>query len=415
MRRDGAYLIAVAGLLILAILVPVTTAGAQASGPITVGVLAPLTGPFATFARDIVDGAQLYHDEVSGQMGGRKLQLVVEDYQVRPDVALTKIRKLVERDRAQAVVGIVLSAAALAVKDYVNAQKVPLLISGFATAEVLTLQPTPYVFRLTFTASMTGGPGAQWTYRTLKARRAAIIASDSVGPIENIMAWARGFEEAGGKVVQEIYAPLGTADFAPYIAQLRRDVDVIGVQTVGADGVRFVKQFQEYGLKGKIPLVDASVGFSEISLLPAAGDAAVGGYNSQPYQYTLDTPRNRKFVQAFRSKFGRDPGSPAAFTYVAMAAIDQAVNATGGNIEDSARFLEALRKTDLEAPQGRVRFDRFQNVVTDIHISRIDKVGDQIVPVVIETVRGVDQFLGMDPAEYLKKPRLITLKGSFAK
>jgi branched-chain amino acid transport system substrate-binding protein len=262
---------------------------------------------------------------------------------------------------------------------------------------------------------MTGGPGAQWTYRTLKARRASIIASDSVGPIENIMAWARGFEEAGGKVVQEIYAPLGTADFAPYVAQLRRDVDVIGVQTVGADGVRFVKQFQEYGLKGKIPLVDASVGFSDLSLLPAAGDAAVGGYNSQPYQYTLDTPRNRKFVQAFRSRFSRDPGAPAAFTYVAMAAIDQAVKATGGNIEDSPRFLEALRKMDLEVPQGRVRFDRFQNVITDVHISRIDKVGSQIVPVVIETVRAVDQFLGLDPAEYMKKPRLVNLKGTFAK
>jgi branched-chain amino acid transport system substrate-binding protein len=196
MRWGSRHLIAIASLLILGILVPTTTAAAQATGPITVGVLAPLTGPFATFARDIVDGAQLYHDEVSGQMGGRKLQLVVEDYQARPDVALTKIRKLVERDRAQAVVGIVLSAAALAVKDYVNAQKVPLLISGFATAEVLTLQPTPYVFRLTFTASMTGGPGAQWTYRSLKARRASIIASDSVGPIENLIRWERGFEEA---------------------------------------------------------------------------------------------------------------------------------------------------------------------------------------------------------------------------
>jgi len=301
------------------------------------------------------------------------------------------------------------------VKDYVNTQKVPLLISGFAVAENLTLQSNPYIFRLTYSAGMTGAPIGQWTYRHLKARRAAIIASDSVGPLELMLAWARAFEEAGGKVVQEIYPPLGTADMAPWVAKLRHDVDVIGVQTVGADGVRFVKQFQEYGLKGKIPLVDASVGVSEISLLPAAGEAALGVYNSQPYQYTIDTPRNRKFVQAFRSKFGRDPGSPAAFTYAAMAAIAQAVTATGGNIEDSTKFLEALRKTDIEAPQGRVRFDRFQNVVTDIHISRIDKVGDQIAPVVIETIRGVDQFLGMDPAEYLKKPRLVTLKGTFAK
>src|SRR2546425_7290649 len=230
-----------------------------------------------------------------------------------------------------------------------------------------------------------------------------------------MMAWARAFEEAGGKVVQEIYPPLGTADMAPWVAKLRHDVDVIGVQTVGADGVRFVKQFQEYGLKGKIPLVDASVGVSEISLLPTAGEAAVGVYNSQPYQYTVDTPRNRKFVQAFRSKFGRDPGSPAAFTYAAMAAIDQAVNATGGNIEDSARFLEALRQTDLDAPPGRGRFDRFQNNVPHIPLHPYGKVGDPHIPRVIETVRNVDQFLGLDPADYLKKPRLITLKGSFAK
>jgi branched-chain amino acid transport system substrate-binding protein len=418
MNRSRCSLTAITGLVILAILRPAASAPAQtpaATSPITIGVLAPSTGPFATYARDIIDGARLYSDEAGGQLGRRRLELVVEDYQTRPDVALTKIRKLVERDRAQAIVGLVLSAAALAVKDYVNTQKIPLLISGFAVAETLTLQLNPYVFRLTYSPCMTAAPIGQWTYRHLKARRAAIIASDSVGPLELMMAWARAFEEAGGKVVQEIYPPLGTADMAPWVAKLRHDVDVIGVQTVGADGVRFVKQFQEYGLKGKIPLVDASVGVSEISLLPTAGEAAVGVYNSQPYQYTVDTPRNRKFVQAFRSKFGRDPGSPAAFTYAAMAAIDQAVNATGGNIEDSARFLEALRKTDLDAPQGRVRFDRFQNVVTDIHISRIDKVGDQIVPVVIETVRGVDQFLGMDPAEYLKKPRLVTLKGSFAK
>jgi len=216
-------------------------------------------------------------------------------------------------------------------------------------------------------------------------------------------------------VVQEVYAPLGTADWAPYVAQLRQDVDVIGVQAVGADGIRFVRQFQEYGLKGKIPLVDAAVGCSENSLLPAAGDAAVGVYNSQPYQPTLDTPKNKKFVQAFKTKFGREPGAPAEFTYVAMAAIEQALKVTGGNIEDSARFVETLRKTDLDAPQGRVRLDRFQNVITDIHISRIDKVGGQIAPVVIETVKGVDQFLGTEPNEYLKKPRLVQLKGTFAK
>jgi branched-chain amino acid transport system substrate-binding protein len=187
------------------------------------------------------------------------------------------------------------------------------------------------------------------------------------------------------------------------------------VQTVGADGVRFVKQWREYGMQGKIPLVDAAVGFSDLSLLPASGEAAVGGYNSQPYQYTLDTPRNKKFVQAFRARFKRDPGAPAAFTYSALLAIDQAAKAVGGKLEDSPKFVEALRKMDLEAPQGRIRFDKLQNVICDIHISRIDKVGGQIVPTVIETFRGVDQFLGIPVEDYLKKPRLVNLKGTFAK
>ncbi|MEK7732265.1 MAG: ABC transporter substrate-binding protein, partial [Planctomycetota bacterium] len=154
---------------------------------------------------------------------------------------------------------------------------------------------------------------------------------------------------------------------------------------------------------------------TDLTYLPATGDAALGVYSSQPYTFTINTPRNQKFVQAFRSKFGREPGSPATFTYDAMAAIDQAMKATGGNIEDSARFSEALRKTDLDAPRGRIRFDRFNHVISDVHLSRIEKVGDRNLPVVIETVRGVDQFVGMDQAEYVKRTRLINLKGTFGK
>ena len=94
---------------------------------------------------------------------------------------------------------------------------------------------------------------------------------------------------------------------------------------------------------------------------------------------------------------------------------DQAQKAINGQVEDAPRLVEALRRMDIEAPHGRVRFDRYQNVITDIHISRIEKVGDKIQPVVLETVRGVDQFLGQDPVDYMKKPRLIALKGTYAK
>ena len=138
-------------------------------------------------------------------------------------------------------------------------------------------------------------------------------------------------------------------------------------------------------------------------------------YAANAYVHTIKSPANEKFVRAFRAKTGRDPGGPGEYTYSALAAINQALGATGGNIEAKAKFLEALRRMDLEAPRGRIRFDRYQHVIQDVIITRIDKVGDQIVPVAVETVRGVDQFLGLSPEEYVKRPRLIMLKGTFGK
>jgi branched-chain amino acid transport system substrate-binding protein len=368
------------------------------------------------FARDIVDGARLYLDEVNGEMVGRPVELVIEDYELKPAVALTKTKKLVERDRVHVLIGVVLSAAALAMKEYVHAQEVPFVISGYSVAEALTMEkPSPYIFRITYGASQVPTPLAHWVYKHLKARTATVISADTVGTIELVMAFARAFTEAGGKVVQELYPPLGTTDFGPFIARLRRDVDVVATLVPGADGIRFIKQYEEFGLKDKIPVVDTAPGITDIPLLPSSGPQALGMYVSQAYVFTVDTPNNRRFVQAFRDKTGRDPGGAAEHTYVALAAIHQALKATGGNIEAKPKFLEALRHMDLEAPRGHIRFDRYQNVITDVHLTRIEKVGDKILPVVVETIKGLDQFLGMSPEEYLKKPRLIALKGTFAR
>lgn len=385
------------------------------TAPIKIGVLAPSTGPFAPYAKDIVDGAQLYVDEVQRDMAGREVMLVVEDsVEIRPDVTLTKVRKLVELDRVDALVGLVLSSAALAIRDYVTAQKVPLIITGFAVAEDLTMEKaSPYVFRATWSSAQIPATMAKWVRQNLKVRTAALVATNSVGPQEILMAFARAFEEAGGKVVQEIYPPIGTADMAPFIAAIRRDVDLVATQVVGGDGVRFVKQYEEYGLKGKIPLVDAAVAFTDVTLLPAEGESVVGTYNAQAYISTIDNPKNRAFVQAFRAKYKRDPGAPAEATYVALAAIHQALRETRGSMEDGPKFLGALRKVTLDAPRGTFRFDRFQNVISDVHIGKIERMGNQVLPRVVATVRDVDQFLGASPEEYMKKRRLLTLKGTF--
>lgn len=395
---------------------PAAAQGQASTAPLKIGVLGPFTGIFSTYAKDVADGAQLYLDQVKGQMAGRRVELIVEDYETRPDVGLTKARKLVERDRVHALVGVVLSSVAFALKDYVTSQRVPLILSGFAAAEALTMvKPSPYVFRITYSAAMIPAPMGQWAYKTLGVRTASVVASESVGMIELVMAFSRAFEDAGGKIVQEIYAPLGTVDFGPYISKLRPGVDALAIQVNGADGVRFVKQLEEYGLKDKFKLLDVAVGFTDLPMLPALGASAAGIYNVQPYFFTLDTPQNRKFAPAFRAKYGRDPGAPAESTYAALTAIDQALKAVRGNIEDQSSFLEALRKVEVDAPRGRIRFDQFQNAITNVHISRLERVGDRVLPKVVATVPGVEQFLGTRPEDYIAKPRLIELKGTFGK
>jgi branched-chain amino acid transport system substrate-binding protein len=176
----------------LALLVAVVTGlyrataarAAEAKTPIKIGVLAPLSGPLAALARDIVDGARLYLDETKGEMVGRKVELIVEDYEFRSAVALTKTKKLVERDGVHVVVGVILSAAAIAMKDYIHAQQVPFIVSGAAVAEPLMMEkPSPYVFRTTFAASQVPTPLAKFTYDKLKARTATVIAGDTVGTL----------------------------------------------------------------------------------------------------------------------------------------------------------------------------------------------------------------------------------------
>jgi branched-chain amino acid transport system substrate-binding protein len=189
-----------------------------------------------------VDGAQLYVDEVNGEMVGRKVELIVEDYEFKAVVALTKTKKLVERDRVHAVVGMILSAAAIAMKDYIHAQQVPFIVCGAAVAEPLMMEkPSPYIFRTTFAASQVPTPLAKFAYEKLKARTAVVIAGDTVGTIELVMAFARAVEEAGGKVVQELDPPIGTTDFGPFIGRIRRAVVVVATLVPGADGIRFIK------------------------------------------------------------------------------------------------------------------------------------------------------------------------------
>ena len=177
---------------------------------------------------------------------------------------------------------------------------------------------------------------------------------------------ARTFTEAGGQVIQEVYPPLGSVDFAPFLAQIRRDADVVATFFAGADAIRFVKQYEEYGLKGKIPIIGK--GLTQGDVLPKMGESAVGIVSAIHWVPAVDTPENRRFMEAYAAKYKRPAVDMAEQGYVGAQAIARALEAVKGNVEDQAGFLAALKAVEFNGPRGKVRFDAFQNVVHTVHI-----------------------------------------------
>jgi branched-chain amino acid transport system substrate-binding protein len=397
-----------------ALLAPLAAPAQQ--GPIRVGALMELTGVFSPNARDALDGFNLYLDEVRSQAGGRKIEVIVEDTAGKPDVGLTKARKLVESDQVHVLTGIVSTGVALAVSGYIREKKVPLVISADAGANYITMPGkllNPFIVRASQSGRGPGAAAADWAYKQ-GWRRVALVASDYAGGLEVMGSFARVFCLRGGQIVQEQYPPLGTPDYGPYITNLDRKVDGVIVFTPGADGLRFARQYIEAGLK-KIPFMDIYGQATFEPNLPQLGDTGLGLLSALHYTAAVKSAENDRFVKAYRAKTGRLPTDNGPDGYVGARTIVEAANALGGKIEDGERFVAAMREVKFPSPKGPIAYDQYGNVIQTQYIRRVEKVGSDYLNVPVAAYEGVTQFWPFQPDEYLKfKHPYPELKGSLS-
>jgi len=241
-------------------------------------------------------------------------------------------------------------------------------------------------------------------YDNLKYKKIAMIGYDFAFGWEVAAGFHRSFEEAGGQVVQKLWPPLGTADYGPYLAQLRRDVDAIYCVFSGADALRFGKQFTEAGLKARLPLIGGGT-FTDEHVLRVQGDEVLGVITALHYSAALATPANQKFAKAYEAKYKQIPSYYSEGTYVAGVALKAALEATGGDIENVDKFLAALRRVDLsDAPRGPMKFDDFGNPVQNIYVRKVERKDGRLQNTVIHTFPGVSQFWNYKSEDYLKNP-----------
>jgi branched-chain amino acid transport system substrate-binding protein len=390
--------------LVASVLVVVAVTPAQ-QAPIKIGFTTDLTGTAAQAAKDMVNGFTMYLDEVGGQMAGRKVELIVEDTQGRPDVALTKLRKLVEHDRVHLVAGVLFGHLGYAMAPKVEEYKIPALFTVTAADDLTQRLKYRWVIRTGWASSQPSHPFGEYAAKTLGYRKVAVIASDYAFGWEVIGGFQRTFEEQRGQVVQKLWAPLGAMDLAPFIAKLRRDVDAVLTMIAGASTIQFMKQYDEAGLRGKIPLIAGGPAVDE-ALLPSMGDEAIGVISPLIYSGALDTPANRRFAKEYRAKFGKVPSYFAETNYTSGRWINEAVRSLAGNVEDREKLLAALRKVEIpDAPRGPVKLDGYGNPIQNVYFRKVERNRDgELQNTVIVTIPAVSQFWKYNPEEFLKQP-----------
>jgi branched-chain amino acid transport system substrate-binding protein len=363
-----------------------------------------LTGSFAASGKDLQAGVQMYLAEINYTAGGRKIELITEDTQGDPSNALAKARKLVEQDKVNAIIGPTLADEGYAVRDYIDSAKVPDLFAVVSGDDITQRKQSAWIIRTGWTSSQPMHPFGKWAFDQ-GYKKIAVIAYDYAFGWETVGGFQKAYETAGGQVVQKIWHPTGTKDFAPYLAQLRPDVDALFIQESGADAIRILQQWQEFGMKNKIPVIGGGT-LTDESVLKSMGDETLGLITALHWSAALDRPEAKKFVDAFTAKYGYAPGYRAESGYVSAAVIAQALEKTKGNPDNSPQVLvDAIRSVSLaNAPRGPVSFDKYGGVVQNIYIRKVEKVGGVLQNTVIATIPNVSQFWTWDPASYMKDP-----------
>jgi branched-chain amino acid transport system substrate-binding protein len=372
----------------------VTNSPAAEKSPIKVGLLLPYTGTMPFQTKGINDAAELYFDEIGRKAGGRAIQVIKEDDENNPTMGLTKVRRLVEEHKVNFIVGPVHSGVGLAIHDYVRKQKV-ISFNPCANTRELTSpeKASENIFRTVETSDQGNYPMGKWIVKNTPHRNMVITASDFSGGHHNIEAFKAGFEEAGGKVIKEVYPKLGTMDFAPFLTTIDvKGADAVYAWFVGTDAVRFVQQYEEFGLKKRLPLF-GYVTIADDPYLPGVGEAALGIIAGSHYPVNLDTPKNRAFIKAYRGKYGEPPYRYSEYGYTAANLIGAVTEALKGEIEDISRVAKELKRiaSQIETPSGPLAFDQYNQRIVNFYVVRTEKQDGKLVNVLVDKIGRVGQ------------------------
>lgn len=387
----------VLGIALVSALIPLLAGcggggGSEDGGePIKIGVVLPYSGVYAQLGEDITDGMNVYFNE-NKEIAGRPVELIKEDEEADPQVGVQAARTLIEREGVEILTGAVATPTAYGVIDLIEREQMPFVISN-ALGNDATRRGVDYVFRTSGSSWEVTYPMGEYLAEN-GVEEIYVSAADYAAGQEMSADFKAGFTSAGGEVVGEAYAPLGTNDYSTYLTKIKQaNPEGSWSFFAGSDAVRFVQQYAQSGLKENTTLYGTG-NLVDSDTLNAQKEAAVGAQTALFYASTLDNPENEEFIEKFEKQFDRQPSVYAVQGYDAAWLIGEALKATEGDTEDADALIEAMENVEFESPRGPMSLDENHNPVQNIYIREAQEQDGEIQNVVIDTIENVK-----DPGE----------------
>ncbi len=338
---------------------------------VKVGLMLTLSGPSAVLGQQARDGFNLAVKEMGGKLGGRDVEVVVVDDELKPDVAVTKAKGLVERDRVDFVVGPIFSNVAGAIHKPITDAGVILLSPNAGPSVFAGKGCNPNFFAVSYQNDQNHEVAGR-VAQNRGYKRVYLLTPNYQAGRDAMAGFKRHFK---GEIVEESYVPLNNLDFQSELAKIAAmQPDAIFTFMPGGMGVNLVRQYRQAGLADKIPFLSAFT--VDESTLPAQQDAAVGFYGAMTWAPNLDNPQNKAFVVAYEKAFSAVPGSYAMQAYDAAQLIDSALKATKGQTSDKSALRAAMRRAEFPSLRGDFKLGVNNYPIQDFYLVRAAKRAD---------------------------------------
>ncbi len=352
-----------------------------------IGLILPMTGPFASTGKQIEAAARLYMAQNGDMVGGKKVELIVKDDTSAPDVTKRIAQELVVNEKVNVLAGFGLTPLALATAPIATQSKTPMVVMAAATSSIT--QASPYVVRTSFTLPQAAVAMADWAPNN-GIKKVVTLVSDYGPGIDAEKFFKDRMLFNGGQVVETLRVPMRNPDFAPFLQKVRDlKPDALFVFVPSGAGAALMKQFAERGMdKAGIKLIGTG-DITDDDILNGMGDVANGVVTSHHYSASHNSPVNKKFVAAFeKANAGLRPNFMAVGGYDGMRVIYEAAKTTkGGNGE---ALLNAMKGQLFESPRGPMFIDaQTRDVVHNIYIRKVEKVGGQLYNQEFDTLKDV--------------------------